>query len=65
MDLLEESSERRQEHVRLGVSYAALGHEGRRVITEIPLFIDESLILLLSSALRSKGIRVADWRSVF
>ncbi|GAB7332327.1 hypothetical protein MBLNU13_g04156t1 [Cladosporium sp. NU13] len=30
IDLLEESFERRQEHLRLGVSYAALGHEGRR-----------------------------------
>lgn len=39
-DLLTESFERRQEHIRLGVSYAALGHEGRRVTAQILMFIN-------------------------
>lgn len=65
INLPEESSERRQEHVRLGVSYAVLGHERRRVITAIPLLIVISLTSLLLLALRSESIRVANWRPVF
>lgn len=54
-DPLDESAERRQTDIQLGIAYAALGYEGRRIITESPCWTPRS-DLMASPALRSESV---------